>query len=85
MAAGAVGGVEAALLAHVPVEFHGGRAVEQHAGEAATLRQEFVDGQHGGARASAELQGGRLCGDPIEMVQESGSNADFARVVVFLH
>src|SRR5205814_4322810 len=46
-AAGAVGGVEAALLARVPVELDRGGALEQHGCEAAALGDELVDGQHG--------------------------------------
>ena len=42
-----VGGVEAALLPHVPVEFDGGGALEQHAREAPGAGDELVDGQHG--------------------------------------
>jgi hypothetical protein len=42
-----IGGVEAAFLAHVPVEFDDGGAFEQHGGEAAAARHEFVDVEHG--------------------------------------
>ena len=47
-AAGGVGGVEAALLAHVPVEVDGCGALEEHRGEAAAGGDELVDGEHGG-------------------------------------
>lgn len=49
-AVGAVGGVEAALAAHVPVELDAARALEQRRREAATLRDEFVDREHGWPR-----------------------------------
>jgi hypothetical protein len=42
----AVGGIEAAFLAHVPVELDGVGALEQHGGQALALGKEFVDGQH---------------------------------------
>jgi hypothetical protein len=45
-AALAVGGVEAAFLTHIPVEFDGGSTLEQHRGQTLALREEFVDGQH---------------------------------------
>ena len=41
-----IGGLEAAFLTHVPVEFDGGSAFEQHRGQATALGDEFVDGQH---------------------------------------
>ena len=41
-----IGGVEAALLAHVPVEFKFSGALEQHRGQALALRDEFGDLQH---------------------------------------
>ena len=64
-----VGGVEAALLAHVPVEFDGGGALEQHRREAAALGHEFVDGQHG-AGGEAQIRslarpGGALRSDRL--------------------
>ncbi len=45
--AGGVGGLEAAFLAQVPVQFHGGRALEQGAGQAAAKWHEFVYAEHG--------------------------------------
>jgi len=42
----AVSGVEAAFLAHIPVEFDGGGALEQDGREAAALGHEFVGGEH---------------------------------------
>ena len=42
-----IGGAEAALLAHVPVQFHGRRALEQHRRQAAALRHELVDDKGG--------------------------------------
>ena len=46
-AALAVGGVKAAFLAHVPVEFDGGCPFEQHSGQALALGNEFGAGEHG--------------------------------------
>ncbi|EWS53803.1 hypothetical protein X551_03393 [Methylibium sp. T29] len=42
-----VGGIEAALLAHVPVEFHRRGALQQRGCEARAAREQFVEGQHG--------------------------------------
>lgn len=42
----AVHGLEAALLARVPVERHGGGALEQHRGQAGAARQQFGDLDH---------------------------------------
>jgi len=44
---GRVGGVEAALLAYIPVELDAGRAFEQDGCEPAALGNEFVGGEHG--------------------------------------
>ncbi len=49
LAALAVGGVKTAFLAHVPIEFNGGGALEQHGGQALALGEEFVDGEHAGS------------------------------------
>lgn len=46
-AAGGIGGVEAALLAHVPVEVDVGGALEQDRRETAASGDKLVDGQHG--------------------------------------
>ena len=48
-AARRVGGVEAAFLAHVPVQFNRGSAFEQHRRQPGASRHEFVDGEHGGS------------------------------------
>lgn len=62
-APGGVGGGEAAFLAHVPVEFDGGGALEQYGREAVALEKEFVGGQHvgvlGGESAILRLRGAR--------------------------
>ena len=62
-APGGVGGGEAAFLAHVPVEFDGGGALEQHGREAVALGKEFVGGQHvgvlGGESTILRLRGAR--------------------------
>jgi len=50
-AAARVGGVEAALLPHVPVEFDAGRALEQHGGEAAAAGDQLVHMEHGGQQS----------------------------------
>ena len=42
-----VGGVKAAFLAHVPVEFDAGGAFEEHRGQAGALGDEFGGCQHG--------------------------------------
>lgn len=44
----AVLGIKAAFLANVPVEGDGCRAFDQHGGQSLALRNQFVDGQHGG-------------------------------------
>ena len=46
LAAQRIGGVKAAFLAHVPVEFDGGGAFEQHRGQAGALGHEFGDLKH---------------------------------------
>lgn len=62
-AIGGVDGGEAAFLAHVPVEFDGGGALEQYGREAVALGKEFVGGQHvgvlGGESAILRLRGAR--------------------------
>ena len=45
-APGRVSGGEAAFLAHVPVEFDGGGALEQHRGETVALGEKFGDLDH---------------------------------------
>ena len=56
-AAQRVGGVEAAFLARIPIEFDGRCASDQHRGQPGALRHEFVDGEHGGCGAAVAALG----------------------------
>ncbi len=56
-AAARIGRVEAALLAHVPVEHDARGAFQQHRRETARLRDELVDGQHGRFRRAVSSSG----------------------------
>ena len=69
----AVGGVETAFLAYVPIEFDVRGALQQRRGQAAALQDEFVGGQHGG-----------LGGEKHSVCQQSsrGANLDSAQVAV---
>jgi putative addiction module antidote len=46
-AALAIGGVKAALLAHIPIQLNLGGTFEQHGGQAFAAGNEFGEGQHG--------------------------------------
>ena len=59
-AAQRVGGIEAAFLPHVPVEFDLGGAFDQHGGQTAAAGDELVDGQHGAI--VSRIKNGRAAG-----------------------
>lgn len=56
LAALAVGGSKAALLAHIPVQLHGRSAFEQGGRQALALGQQFVGGQHGEFRCKKDFE-----------------------------